>query len=419
MKRKAFLTLENGMVFEGTGFGAEGSAIGEVVFTTGMTGYLETLTDKSYYGQIVMQTFPLIGNYGLIPEDFESGGPQVRAYIVKECCEAPSNFRSSGGLDAFLRESGVVGLCGIDTRALTKIIREQGVMNGSITPDRESADMRAIRAYRVEGSVEAVSCRERILRASGAEPAAGGGKYRVALWDFGAKDSIAKELLARGCDVTQLPQSATAGEIRALAPDGVMLTNGPGDPRDDARIIRELADLMGGGPAGQAPSRADSGGAGQGGQSGSGGAQVPAGSGGAPAPAAPAASAAPAAQAGRIPVFGICLGHQLMALARGGDVMKLKYGHRGANQPARDLATGRVYITSQNHGYAVLAESLDPKIARPRFENANDLTCEGIDYLDCPAFSVQFHPEASAGPRDVAFLFDRFIDMMEVKRHAT
>ncbi|MDR1440441.1 MAG: carbamoyl phosphate synthase small subunit [Clostridiales bacterium] len=387
MERKAFLTLENGMVFEGAAFGAEGSAIGEVVFTTGMTGYLETLTDMSYYGQIVVQTFPLIGNYGLIPEDFESAGPQVRAYVVKECCGAPSNFRSQGGLGAYLRERGIVGLRGIDTRALTKAIREQGVMNGSITPERGGADMRAIRGYRVEGAVEAVSCRARADHASPAAPAAGGAKYRVALWDFGAKGSIIKELTARGCDVAQLPQSATAGEIRALRPDGVMLTNGPGDPRDNAGIIRELADLMGWGAPGA--------GGGQGGDG------LGTGAG------------------GRIPVFGICLGHQLMALASGASVAKLKYGHRGANQPARDLATGRVYITSQNHGYAVLAESLGPQVARARFENANDLTCEGIDYLGIPAFSVQFHPEASAGPRDTAFLFNRFIEMMEVTRHAS
>ncbi|MDR3120440.1 MAG: carbamoyl phosphate synthase small subunit [Clostridiales bacterium] len=411
MKRKAFLTLENGQVFEGTGFGAAGEVTGEVVFTTGMTGYLETLTDMSYHGQIVIQTFPLIGNYGLIPEDFESARPQVRGYIVKEICGAPSNFRSQGGLENYLAERGVIGLCDIDTRALTKVIREQGVMNGSITATREAADPAAIRAYRIERSVEAVSCEKPIRyeaggRATPYEQAAGapdgltrapgesgggqgasgapGRRFRVTLWDFGAKNGIVRELRARGCDVLQVPCGTTADEILASRPDGVMLTNGPGDPADNVGIIREIARLMehgrtGGGAAADASERP-------------------------------------------VPIFGICLGHQLMALARGAVTAKLKYGHRGANQPARDLALGRVYITSQNHGYAVVPASIDPAVAVLRFINGNDGSCEGIDYLDCPAFSVQFHPEASGGPRDTAFLFDRFIDMMsetEVSRDAT
>lgn len=359
MRGRAYLVLEDGSVFDGYGFGAEGEVIGEAVFTTGMTGYLETLTDKSYYGQIITQTFPLIGNYGVIPEDFESDCAAAKGYIVRQWCQEPSNFRSRGDLDTFLRESGVVGLCGIDTRRLTKLIRESGVMNGMITRSPSLADVDAIRGYRITGALAAVSVKE-------AYTERGGGKYSVALMDYGLKDNIKRELLRRGCDVTVFPHNAPVSAVLARRPDGVMLSNGPGDPRDadNTGVIEQLRALCASGT----------------------------------------------------PIFGICLGHQLLALAHGFGVEKLKYGHRGANQPAKDKISGRTYITSQNHGYAVVSADIDARTAREWFVNVNDGTCEGIVYENKPVFSVQFHPEAAAGPRDTSFLFDRFMDMMEVRR---
>jgi carbamoyl-phosphate synthase small subunit len=359
MSGRAWLVLENGRRFEGVPFGALGEAVGEAVFTTGMTGYLETLTDRSYLGQIVVQTFPLIGNYGIIPSDFESASPVLNAYVVKSWCREPSNFRSEGDLDTFLQSRGIVGLCGIDTRALTKLIREAGVMNGMITRDPDSADMEALRAYRIADAVR---------RAGTDKPYRVGeeGRFQVCLFDFGLKENIVRELTRRGCGVTVLPPDTAPEAVFARRPDGVMLSNGPGDPADNPDIVRNLRAVAGSG----------------------------------------------------LPVFGICLGHQLLGLAAGGRTTKLKYGHRGANQPVRDLQTGRVYITSQNHGYAVVAASLDPRSARERFRNVNDGTCEGLDYLDRPVFSAQFHPEACGGPRDTAFLFDRFMGMMEVNARA-
>ena len=352
---KAYLVLENGTIFEGEGFGARGDVTGEVVFTTAMTGYLETLTDPSYCGQIVVQTFPLIGNYGIIPSDFESAKPALRAYIVKHPCQAPSNFRSEGSLDAFLKENGIIGLCGIDTRALTRIIRQSGVMNGKITASKPTErDISEAKAYRIENPVALVSARmmqdktipdcatnTRTLASS------------VALMDFGAKRGIAEALMERGCGVRTFPHDAKSGEILKMNPDGIVLSNGPGDPSDPSNkgIVKTIRDIM---------------------QSG-------------------------------IPVFGICLGHQLMALASGYATKKLEFGHRGANQPVKELSTGRVYITSQNHGYTVISDNSS-------FINVNDGTCEGIDYEN--SFSVQFHPEARAGPLDTGFLFDRFIERM-------
>lgn len=355
MQQSIFIVLENGQVFKGRPFGAAGEVVGEIVFTTGMTGYLETLTDPSYYGQMVVQTFPLIGNYGIIPSDFESPSPHLKAYIVREWCQVPSNFRSEGELDAFLKLHNIIGVYGIDTRELTKIIREVGVMNAKITTTLDDMDkvLTEIKNYRIIDAVKTVAIRE--ISVSPGEP----GGYRVVLWDFGAKDNIRRELVKRGCEVITIPAHATAEEIMNLSPDGVMLSNGPGDPADNKEIIGELAKLSKSG----------------------------------------------------VPIFGICLGHQLLALAQGADTAKLKYGHRGANQPVKDLNTGRVYITSQNHGYAVIAESL-PVHARLSFLNVNDGTCEGIEYLNMPAFSAQFHPEASAGPLDTNFLFNRFIDLM-------
>jgi carbamoyl-phosphate synthase small subunit len=358
---KGYLILENGAVFEGQTFGYDGEAVGELVFNTGMTGYLETLTDPSYYGQIVIQTFPLIGNYGVIPTDFESGGVQVKGYIVREWCQEPSNFRSEGELDTFLRANGIPGLYGLDTRELTRIVRESGVMNCRISkkPELTEDEWREVRSYVIRESVENTSTREAFtLRAD----APG---YRVALWDFGAKGNIAKELLKRGCDVTVLPWNTTAEEIAALRPDGIMLTNGPGDPADNAGIISELEKLCTYG----------------------------------------------------IPVFGICLGHQLLALSQGARTKKLHYGHRGANQPVLETATGRVFVTSQNHGYAVVTDTL-PETAEASYVNCNDGTCEGVTYRNMPVFSVQFHPEACGGPLDSRWLFDRFIDAMEKNKRA-
>jgi carbamoyl-phosphate synthase small subunit len=344
---KAYLALENGAVYEGRPFGARGEATGEIVFATGMTGYLETLTDQSYYGQIVLQTFPLIGNYGVIPSDFESDSPAVRAYIVKHPCMGPSNFRSEGDLDAFMKRRGIIGLCGIDTRALTKAIRESGVMNGKITasPPR-GEDYDEAKAYSIRGAVAAVSAR--------APSKTGDGPRKVALMDFGAKRGIAEALAARGCEVWSFPHDAPVGEIMKIKPRGVMLSNGPGDPAEPANegIVNTIRAIE---------------------------------------------------QAG-VPIFGICLGHQLLALANGHKTKKLKFGHRGANQPVKELSTGRVYITSQNHGYAVEADG-------GSFINVNDGTCEGMDYG--LSFSVQFHPEARGGPLDTACLFDRFIERMD------
>lgn len=355
--KKAYLVLNNGRVFEGTRIGAEGDGLGELVFTTGMTGYLETLTDPSYAGQIILQTFPLIGNYGVIPADFE-GPCLARGYVVRELCDTPSNFRSEYALDAFLKEHKVPGICGVDTRALTRIIREEGVMNALIC-DEIPKDLSAIQSYAVLGGVKQAS-------STGVHffPAEGEEKYHVALLDYGAKHHIVESLQERGCRVTVLPHNTSAEDVLALHPDGLMLSNGPGDPKENAFEIEQLKKLM-----------------------------------------------------GRLPVFGICLGHQLAALAFGGETVKLKYGHRGANQPVKDLKTGRCFITSQNHGYAVVADSVS-EIAELRYVNANDGSCEGLDYPGVRCFTVQFHPEASAGPHDTGFLFDRFVSMMGGESHA-
>lgn len=356
MSRKAFLILENGKVFEGESFGAEQAVTGELVFTTAMTGYLETLTDPSYYGQVVIQTFPLIGNYGVIPSDFESAVPALKAYIVRNRCQEPSNFRCEGTLDTFLKENNIPGLYDIDTRALTRIVREYGVMNCKLTYtlDNLQQDINETKSYKVQNVVDSVSPKQ-TEKFAAQKPL-----YHVALWDFGAKRNIRQSLINRGCTVTEFPSTATAEEIAAINPDGIMLSNGPGDPTENTEIIAQLKKLC----------------------------------------------------EKKIPTFGICLGHQLLALSQGAATHKLKYGHRGANQPATDTKTGRVYITSQNHGYAVAGDSLPPT-ATESFVNANDGTCEGVIYNNMPAFSVQFHPEACGGPRDSEFLFDNFIDMMK------
>ncbi len=352
---KAFLILEDGTVFEGKSIGSAREVVSEIVFNTSMTGYLEVLTDPSYAGQAVVMTYPLIGNYGISYEDMESGRPWPDGYIVRELSRLPSNFRSVDTIQNFLIKYDIPGICGIDTRALTKILREKGTMNGMITVNEYSdlsGPLERIKAYRVRGVVRRTSCREKTVLP-------GTGK-RVALLDLGMKRNIARCLNERGCEVTIYPCDTPAEIILASEPDGIMLSNGPGDPKENTDIIREIRRLY----------ESD------------------------------------------IPIFAICLGHQLMALAAGGDTYKLKYGHRGGNHPVRDLETGRVYITAQNHGYAVDPSSLDPDVASEAFVNVNDGTNEGLRYVGKNIFTVQYHPEASPGPHDSGYLFDEFIDMM-------
>ena len=352
---KAYLALQDGTVFEGVSIGATGTVVGEIVFNTGMTGYQEVLTDPSYAGQIVTMTYPLIGNYGVNSSDPESVKPWVKGFIVREICECPSNWRSEGGINDYLKKYGIIAIQGIDTRHLTKILRDSGVMNGVLTTDENfkiDNYMNEIKAYKIIDPVSEVTC-EKSRRIEGQ------GKS-VALFDLGLKENIVRSLVARGCDVTVYPAGVSADEIIKAKHDGIMLSNGPGDPKDCVEVIKNIQKLI----------------------------------------------------VANIPIFGICLGHQLTALAYGGDTGKLKYGHRGANHPVKDIAIDRTYITSQNHGYAVIAESLDPQKAVITHINMNDNTVEGVKYLDHPIFTVQFHPEASPGPRDTAYLFDKFIALM-------
>ncbi|MDY3302890.1 MAG: carbamoyl phosphate synthase small subunit [Clostridia bacterium] len=349
----AYLVLSNGEVFEGRRIGAVSDSIGEIVFTTGMVGYIETLTDPSYAGQIVIQTFPLIGNYGIIEEDFE-GKTAVKGYVIREMCDFPSNFRCEYTLDEYLKRNGICGICGVDTRQLTRIIREEGVMNAIIC-DEIPSDMTEVKSYTVSGVVNAVTCDTKQTFAPDGDI-----RKKVTLIDYGAKKNIVRSLLRRGCEVTVVPAGTCAEDILSDSPDGVMLSNGPGDPAENTYCIEQIKKLV-----------------------------------------------------GKVPIFGICLGHQLTALAMGGKTVKLKYGHRGGNQPVKDLESGRTYITSQNHGYAVVSESLKGR-GTLSFVNANDGSCEGMSYPDKNCYTVQFHPEACSGPHDTDFLFDRFMKMMEV-----
>ena len=356
---KAFLILEDGQIFEGKSFGAAKEVVCEVVFNTSMTGYLEVLTDPSYQGQGVVMTYPLIGNYGICYEDMESKRAWPSAFIVREVSRLASNFRKEGTLDEFLKQQEIPGIYGIDTRALTKILREKGTMNGMITTDENFDVEKAcekIRAYRVVNAVKTVTCSEKRFYE--------GDGYKVALLDLGTKGNIERCLVERGCQVTVYPAETTAEEILAAKPDGIMLSNGPGDPKECVTVIEELKKLY----------------------------------------------------ESEVPIFAICLGHQLMALAVGGDTEKMKYGHRGGNHPVKDLKTGRVYISSQNHGYVVKEESIDRNIAEVAFINVNDKTVEGLHYLNKNILTVQFHPEACPGPVDSNFLFDEFMNMMEVSK---
>lgn len=351
---KAFLALEDGTVLEGSSFGAIGEVIGEFVFNTGMTGYQEVLTDPSYCGQIVTMTYPLIGNYGVNMDDIESARPQVKGFVVREMCKTPSNWRSLETLSEYLARNNIIGIEGIDTRALTRILRDRGTMKGILSTEpgfQLENRIDAIREYRIDNPVLQVTVDSR-KHFEGKGP-------RVALMDYGIKRNIVRSLINRGCDVYLFPASATSDEVLAVDPDGIMLSNGPGDPKDCKDQIRTIRELL-----------------------------------------------------GRRPLFGICLGHQLTALAMGGDTEKLKYGHRGCNHPVKDLERDLTYITSQNHGYTIIEESLDKNRMVVSHRNMNDGTVEGVRYTDVPAFTVQFHPEASPGPADTAYLFDRFLDMM-------
>ncbi len=358
---KAFLILEDGTVFEGTHIGAEKEIISEIVFNTSMAGYPEVLTDPSYAGQAVCMTYPLIGNYGVCLEDMESSRPWPDGFIVRELSRMPSNFRCDMSIQEFLEKYGIPGIAGIDTRALVKLLREKGTMNGCITT-REDFTLEEVlpklKAYTTGKVVEKVSCKEKYT--------VGEGSRKVALLDLGTKNNIARSLAKRDCTVRVYPALATAEEILADQPDGIMLSNGPGDPKECVSVIREIRKLY----------ESD------------------------------------------VPIFAICLGHQLMALATGADTFKMKYGHRGGNHPVKDLATGKVYISSQNHGYVVDMEKLDAKVAAPAFVNVNDGTCEGLSYTGKNIFTVQFHPEACPGPLDSGFLFDRFLEMISAGKES-
>ncbi len=358
----AYLMLADGQIFKGRSFGAKGTVIGEVVFTTGLTGYQETLTDPSYYGQIVTQTFPLIGNYGVNSEDGESAKSYVSGYIVREWCNMPSNFRCEGNIDDYLRENNIIGIHNIDTRRLTRIIRETGVMNGVITTEdvyaKKDELLEEIRAFEIKNAVKTVTDTQ-IRTYTEDNP-----KYKVVLFDFGYKRNIRRELVNRGCEVIVVPAYTTAEQVKEIAPDGIMFSNGPGNPAENVEIIENIKEI----------------------------------------------------QKLGIPIFGICLGHQLMALANGAKTEKLKYGHRGANQPVIDLETGLTYVTSQNHGYAVIGDSIPSEVGHVSHVNANDKTCEGIRYTAVNARTVQFHPEAHGGPLDTAYLFDEFVETMGKER---
>ncbi len=362
---KAFLILEDGTVFTGENIGAVREIISEIVFNTSMAGYPEVLTDPSYAGQAVCMTYPLIGNYGVCLKDMESVKAWPDGFIVRELSRMASNFRKDITIQEFLLRQDIPGIAGIDTRTLTRLLREKGTMNGMITTN-ENYDLNSIlpqlKNYTTGKVVEKTTCSHKYeIKGTG-----GGPHKKVALLDLGAKNNIALSLSNRGCDVTIYPALTKAEDIIGDAPDGIMLSNGPGDPKECTGIIAEIKKLY------------DT----------------------------------------DIPIFAICLGHQLMALSVGADTFKMKYGHRGGNHPVKDLATGRVYISSQNHGYVVDTDKLDPKIAVPAFINVNDGTNEGLSYTGKNIFTVQFHPEACPGPQDSGYLFDRFIKNMEERKNA-
>ena len=369
------LALEDGAVYEGHSFGATGERAGEVVFNTSMTGYQEILTDPSYNGQIVTMTYPLIGNYGVNTVDFESGGPQVEGFVVKEYCPYPSNWRSGETLHDFLARHGIVGIQGVDTRALTRHIRSEGAMRSVLSTedlDRDSLVGKAQQSPGLVGRdlVRNVTCEEPYhwteglfdLERGEVRQPRGKESFRVAAYDFGIKRNILRYLVQKGCDVTVFPADAPPEQLLEIDPDGIFLSNGPGDPEPIVYAIESIRKLI-----------------------------------------------------RERPTFGICLGHQLLGLALGGKTYKLKFGHRGANQPVKQMRTGNVEITSQNHGFAVDAGSLDPDEVELTHINLNDQTLEGMRHRELPVFSVQYHPEASAGPHDADYLFDEFTRLMEIR----
>ena len=370
---KAILALEDGTCYEGESFGAPGECVGEVVFNTSITGYQEILTDPSYTGQIVTMTYPLIGNYGVNANDVESARPQVEGFVVREYCDLPSNWRSSESLGNYLKRHDVLGIQGIDTRALTRRIRTEGAMKSvlsTVDRDRERLVEKARKMPGMEGRdlARAASCSEPFRWTEGlfnyengrAETLREEPLFHVAVYDFGVKRNILRYLVSRGCDVTVFPADAPPDQLLEIDPDGIFLSNGPGDPEPVTYAVENIRQLM-----------------------------------------------------HLKPTFGICLGHQLLGLALGGKTYKLKFGHRGANQPVRELDTGRVEITSQNHGFAVDADSLDQRDVEITHVNLNDNTLEGLRHKRLPIFCVQYHPEASAGPHDAEYLFDRFADLMK------
>lgn len=350
--QKAYLVLENGTVFEGTSFGATGTTIGELVFTTSMVGYNDLLTDASYYGQVVMNTFPLIGNYGIVFEDYKHKKPYINGYIVREKCDNPSNFNCKCTLEEYMNIHNIIGICDVDTRKLTKILRDNGTMNCMITDSKDNIDIDKIKSYKICDAVKNVSY--------SVENVVDNGSFNVVVYNFGSLNNITDELSKRGCKVNVVNYDT---DITDICADGVILSDGPGNPEDIINISENIKKIM----------------------------------------------------EKNIPVFGISLGHQILAIANGCKTIKLKYGHRGSSQPVKDINKGTVCITSQNHGYAVDPASV-PADAKISFANVNDGTIEGIEYTNKKAFSVQFHPVSSGGPHDTDYLFDKFIDMMkEVK----
>lgn len=352
---KALLMLENGMTFEGTGFGDEKDVLCEVVFNSAMCGYTELLTDPSYAGQGVVMTYPMMGNYGICYDDAESVKPWLKAFIVRSVSGEASNFRCDVDLNTFLKQNHIPGMKGIDTRTLTKVLRESGTMRGMIAFGDNidaSAMKKQIEEFTMESYVPVVSNRDSKVY--------GDGSAKIALADYGVKSNIVRSLVKRGCTVKCFPYDASFEDMMSFSPDGIMLSNGPGDPKECTKAIAELKKIYAYG----------------------------------------------------IPTFAICLGHQLMALSQGFDTYKLKYGHRGINHPVKDLASNRVYITSQNHGFVVNGETINPSVADISFISMNDGSIEGLNYKSGKVFSVQFHPEASPGPLDTGFLFDRFMNLI-------
>ena len=355
------LVLEDGREFYGYGYGADVERVCELVFNTSMVGYQEILSDPSYTGQIVVMSYPLIGNYGITDEDFETKFPSIGGMVVRECNENPSNFRYTKTFSEVLDEQGIPCISGVDTRMITRIIRDEGCQRAAIvnidTPHEKAMEMILSTPLQTD-QVRQVSCRKRWFSRTPNH------KYDIVAVDCGIKYNIIRQLNAKGCNVTVVPYNTSREGIMAFNPDGIFLSNGPGDPSQCGETIAHIA----------------------------------------------------AALQDDRPIMGICLGNQLLARAAGASTYKLKYGHRGVNQPARDVCGTRTFLTSQNHGYAVVPESVKTGVIR--YVNANDGTCEGVDYPDLQAFSVQFHPEACSGPHDTAFLFDRFCDLMGGAHHA-